>query len=460
MTRLFINIFFIVIICFTLSVLPINTAALEMLDLDSMFSSNDQEPEEEIIPVDESFTPEFSVEFLTDHTERLYNPTSVECILKTNIPSEYEKSYDFDDITLTLYQNDEIFQTINGDKIIQNKTLRYENETIVIDYVLEMDFYKLELNRDGFFKAEFAFADDKELAKQTYDIAYRPTIQYVNNGSAQNNGNFTYKTFFKNETGTHLVPAYISVPYPESITVEVRDRLYNPPPLGYGLSTEKVIPEKSSISKLGDKYYGVFMYTEEINKVINNEEEAKLAIDALVQSLIRLPHIERLTFFVDDQQLEGALYNIDLTTIYEQTTETYVYLSEKNSTDKRYLIPIKITEESVYDEILSIFNTLKTGKIHNKQWMQIVPPDVEMITFLIEGTTITADFNEAFLTAYDDAPEYKRMMINSILYSFTSNPNINKVVMTVNGQTVNNYAGYNFTEPQLEPAYINFIGDY
>lgn len=460
MTRLFINLFFIVIICFTLSVLPINTAALEMLDFGSMFSEETQVPEEEITPVDASFTPTYDIVFNTPNDERLYNPTTISCTLKTNIPAEYEQNYNFDDITLTLYQNDDIFQTLNGNKIIRNKTLRYENETLVVDYEIEMDFNELSLNRDGFFKGDFSFSEEKQLSSTTYDLAYRPTIKYINNGSAQNNGNFIYKVFFKNEKGTHLVPTYISVPYPESITIEVRDRLYNPPPASYGLSPEKVIPEQSSIAKLGDKYYGVFMYSNEINKVITNTEQAQLAIDAMVQSLVRLPNIDRLTFFVDDQQLEGTLYDIDLTKIYEQPTSTYVYLSERNSTNRRYLIPIIINEDNVYDEILSIFNTLKTGRIHDQQWMQIVPPDVEMTTFIIEGTTITADFNEAFLTAYDDDPEYKRMMVNSILYSFTSNPNINKVVMTVNGEIITNYAGYNFTEPQLEPSYINFIGNY
>ncbi len=291
-------------------------------------------------------------------------------------------------------------------------------------------------------------------------MAYRPTIDYVDNGSPQNNGNFIYKTFFKNEAGTELVPTYFSVKYPESITIEVRNRLYNPPPLGYGLSSEAVIPARSSVSKLGDKYYGVFLYTDEINKVIENNEEAQLAVDALVQSLVRLPHISRLSLFVDDAQLPGTFYDIDLTTIYEQSTSSAVYLSEMSSTNKRYLIPIQLSEANVYDEITALFNTLKTGFIDDKQWIQMIPPEVEMIGFTIEGTTVTADFNEAFLNSYKDEPEYQRMMINSLLYSFTSNPNISKVQITVNGQVITNYGGYDFTEPQLEPSYINFIGEY
>jgi hypothetical protein len=459
MTRLFINLFFIVIICFTLAVLPINTAALEMFDFNNMFNANEPEIEAEVVPVDDTFIPEYTVEYESIQS-RMYNPDSIKVTLNTNIPSEYENSYDFNDITLTLYQNDETFQVLNADAIIKSVELTYDNEVIQVTYEIELDYYNLGLNRDGFFDAELNFSSDKNIESHIYQLAYRPTIDYVDNGSPQNNGNFIYKTFFKNEDGTELVPTYFSVEYPESITVEVRNRLYNPPPLGYGLSSEAVIPARSSVSKLGDKYYGVFLYTDEINKVIENNEEAQLAVDALVQSLIRLPHISRLSLFVDDAQLPGTLYDIDLTTIYEQSTSSAVYLSDMNSTNKRYLIPIQLSEANVYDEITALFNTLKTGFIDDKQWIQMIPPEVEMIGFTIEGTTVTADFNEAFLNSYKDEPEYQRMMINSLLYSFTSNPNISKVQITVNGQVVTNYGGYDFTEPQLEPSYINFIGEY
>ncbi|MBI9013778.1 MAG: GerMN domain-containing protein [Clostridiales bacterium] len=458
MTRLFINLFFIVIVCFTLAVLPINTAALELFDFEGLFSNEEPEIVEET-PVDEAFKAEYTVTY-ENINNRLYNPDDIKVVLKTNIPKSYENDYDFNDITLALYQNDKIFQILNSDKFVSNSQLTYDNDLITVNYTLTFDYYTLELNRDGFFDAEINFDASKNIPSKVYQLAYRPDIDYVNNGSAQNNGNFIYKAFFKNVSGTHLVPLYFSVKYPESITVEVRNRLYNPPPLGYGLSENAIIPERSNISKIGDKHYGVFLYTNEINKVIETKEEAQLAIDALVKSLTRLPHINKLTIFVDDVQVEGSLFDIDLKTVYEQTDETYVYLTERNATTKRYLIPVEISEDNVYDEILSIFSVLKTGYIDNKQWIQIIPPEVEMDTFMIEGTTITADFNEAFLNSYTDQPEYRRLMINSILYSFTSNPNINKVLITVNGQPVTDFGGYDFTEAQQEPSYINFIGDY
>lgn len=454
MTRLFINLFFIIVIGFTLSVLPLNTAAIDMFDLSDIFSSA---PEEEVVeePADETFEAVYSVEYKTGNDKRLYNPKNIEFTLTTNHPEN--STVDLDKFSIKLYQNGELFQVLKDNQLTVEEKPMIINGTITADYSVDIAFETLALNRDGYFDLEVVFDESIEVPSNTYQVAYRPTIDYVDNGQAQGGGKFIYKAYFKNITDDHLVPLYYSVDYPDSITVEVRNRLYNPPADSSGLNSTAVIPANSSVRKLADKAYGVFFLKTEIDKVISTKAEAELAIESMVKSLTRLPNIDTLTFYVDGSQAEGLLYDIDLKKIYEKDSSTYVYLSEMNDTEYRYLIPIPVSENNVYDEVLTIFNTLKTGYIDDKQWMQIVPPEVEMKTFIIEGTTITADFNEAFLTAYTSNEEYKRMMINSILYSFTSNPNISKVVITVNGELVTDYAGYDFTEPQLEPSYINFI---
>lgn len=459
MTRLLINIFFIVIVCFTLSVMPINTEILEMFDFNHIFSSEDPEEEEEIVPVDEAFVPEYSAEVTINEK---YNPTTMSIKLMTNIPEIYENNFDFKDLNMTLYQNEEVYVHVPYDKLVSNETISYNNDTLEIIYDLNIDFYNLGLNRDGFFDAEFYFSsDDKsDLIKEKYSIAYRPTIDYVDNGNAENNGNFIYKSFFLNEDETNLVPLYFSVKYPESITVEARNRLYDIAPLGSGLSDNPVLPLKTSVSKLGPGHYGVFMYSSEINKLIDTPERANLTVSAIVQTLTRLPHIDKLSLFVDEAQVEGSFFDVDLTKIYEQPIQSYAYLTEVTSTTKRYLVPVPVSEANIYDEVWSIFSLLQSGQTDEKAWTQILPPDIVVNNFIIEGTTITVDFNDAILSAYENDEEYKKLMVNSILYSLTSIENINKVSITVDGEPVTTLAGYDFTEPLLAPPYINYIGEF
>lgn len=456
MTRLFINLFFIVIVCITLSVMPVNTDVLGMFNFDDIFEED--LPIEEEVPVDETFVAEYTAKFNIENDA--INPTEASVELITNIPKEYEGSYTFDDLAMTLSQNDEVYAHIPYNKLVSNQSIEYPDNQIKIIYTINLDFYHLDLSRDGFFTADLYFEDvEKSELRKSSAIAYRPQIDYVENGSAENNGNFIYKAFALNQDESSLVPLYFSVDYPESITVEARNRLYDTPPANSGLSTSPVLPDKTSVSKIGDKHYGIFFYTDEINKLITTPERAELAVDAVIRTLIRLPHIGKISIFVDEAQVEGSFYNIDLSKVYTAPLQSYAYLTEPTSNMKRYLIPVPVSEDNIYDEVWSIFALLKSGNTEEKQWTQIIPPNVNINNFIIEGTTITVDFNENLLTAYKDE-EYQKLMINSILYSLTSIENINRVKITIDGNPLTSFAGYDFTEAVLAPPYINYIGEY
>lgn len=462
MTRLFINLFLIVMLCFTLSALPINTEILDFFDFGTLFSSEDPVEEEEIVPVDDTFVPEFTPSFSWNDTDRIYNPSQITLTLETNIPAIYEANYSFDDLTLSLMRNNELYVTYQYDRFVKDMNLSYDNDTLKVTYTMDVSYDQLNLDLDGFYTAEFSFtgSEKSDVIIKDYKIAYRPDIHYVLNGQAENNGNFIYKAFFLNEDKTHLVPLYFSVKYPESITVEARNRLYNPPTQGYGLSTNQAIPSRTSVAKIGDKHYGVFFLSSEFKDIITNHEQAQLAIDSIVQTLIRLPHIEKLTFFVDEAQVEGSLFDIDLKTVYEETPQSYAYLTEVTSTENRYLVPVAVNEENIYDEVWQILALLRSGKADDKNWTQILPPEVEVSNFIIEGTTITIDFNDALTSVYKDFPEYEKMMLNSIIYSMTSIENISKVAFTIDGEALTSFADMDLTEPVLAPPYINYIGEY
>lgn len=461
MTRLFINLFFIVILCFTLAVMPINIEILDLFDFTSMFSSEPDDASIVTEPVDDAFVATFNVQYSLDDS-RLYNPTTETITVKSNIPEIYEKNFDYNDLEMTLYKNDDVFQIFKSESFVKETQLSYENELLVITYTIDLSYDGLKLIDDGFFDAEFKFtALEKSAVKaSTFKLAYRQEIDYVSNGSVENNGNFIYKAFFLNESETALVPLYFSVKYPNSITVEARDRLYNPPKAGAGLSLKQVLPNKTSISKIANKHYGVYFKTDQFSDIIKNKEDAELSISAIVQTLTRLPHIDKVSIFVDNQQAEGALYDIDLKTIYEESTDSYVYLTEKTTSDKRYLLPVMVYEENIYDEVWLILNLLKSGKVDEKTYTQIIPPEVEFSNFIIEGTTLTLDVNQAFLEVYKDYPEYEQLMFNSLIYSLTSSPNITKIAITVEGEPLNSFAGFDLSEPLLAPPYINYIGEY
>lgn len=458
MTRLLINLFFIIVICFSLAAMPINTKVLQLFDLDKIFNSKPEVVQEKIIE-EPNFEATYDVNYSLLNNERIYNPSTHTINLTTNIETIHKDNYTFEDLKLVLYKNEKLYKSFNFNKFVSNYEVKDVNGFVEVLYNIDLNFKNLDLSDDGFYLAVFSFKD-KSIEESKFNVAFRSDIDYVSNGIIQNNGNFIYKSYFLNEDETYLVPLYFSVQYPNSITVEVRDRLYQIPPVNSGLSQLPLIPNKTSLSKIDKEYYGVFLRSDEMDSVILDNEKAKLATDALIKSLTRLPHISKLSFYVNEQQKENGLFDFDLSKVYENTSKPSVYLTESNSTNKRYLIPVELPEANIYDTVWSMFSILKSGDINNKEWSQIIPPELEIKDFTIEGTTITVDFNENILAVYDEFPEYQALMINSILYSLTSIENITKVIFTANGEPVTQIGEFDLSEPVGTPLYINFIGEY
>jgi spore germination protein GerM len=377
--------------------------------------------------------------------------------VKTNIPEDKVDSFTYNHLELSYYLNDEIYQIFQGDAVIKSIDQSFDGNDLLLTYTLNLNKDSIQLDKDGFFEASISFVDTMATSEElNFSVAYRDDIEYISYAKDVIEGEFIYKAYFLNRDESLLVPFYFSVTYPESITVEARNRLYTPP-VDLGLSEKQAIPNKTSVSKIGNKHYGIFMYTKEFSDVIVDEQSAQLAVDAIVRTLIRLPHIDKISLFIDDAQVEGSFYDIDLTKIYEAPIQSFAYLTEDNGTNKRYLVPVPIQDENIYDEVWTIFNTLKTGQVEDTKWTQIVPPEVVLQNFLIEGTTLTLDFNSEFINAYDALPTYKELMLNSILYSFTSINNITKVAFTIDGEPLTSYADMDLTEPVLAPAFINYL---
>lgn len=462
-TRLFINLFFIIIICFSLAIMPINTDVLSFFNLNDILTSEEPDETNQQEEIDNSFVATYTTDFSVSGDKRIYNPKNYTLTLNTNIPKINQESFDFDDMKLTLYKDTTISQEFSFAEFITNYEISYVNDFVQVVYDINIDSNHLGLLRDGFYTAGISFiSEDKSsaLGESKFDVAYRNDIDYVNAANTQNNGNFIYKAYYLDEAETHLVPLYFSVQYPKSVTLEVRNQLYNVPPADSGLSQSPIIPNKSSVSKIAKDHYGIFMNSDEISKVIGDSEKANLTISSFVNTLTRLPHISKLSFFIDNAQVQGSLFDIDLSKVYEQQAQAYAYVTEPTSAGLSYLVPVAVNEDNIYDKFGSIINILKSGEAENRLWTEIIPPEVEVNDFVIDGTTVTIDFNKAFLTAYEDFEEYRTLMINSILFSMTSIENITKVVFTVNGQSITSIGEFDLSQPLDAPAYINFIGNY
>lgn len=327
-TRLFINLFFIIIICFTLAAMPINTEILNMFDFEDIFSKekprdSEDEPEES----EDTFQAEFSYSLKTNTDSRLYNPNNFELSLVTNISEDLASDYDFSNLEMSFERNGQIYQTFQSNKFITDISQSYEDQNLVINYTFNMSKNHLNLDQDGFYRVSLE-SDLTGLDALTFNVAYTGDIDLIDPTTIT--GNYTYLTYFYSEDKSHLVPIHLNIPAPNSITVAVRNSLYQVPSENSGLYPQQVIPNQTSLTRISEGYYAVFLYSREFNELITSPAEADLMVEALRKTLLELPHIDRLTLYVDDRQVQGSLFDVDLTKIYEEQALPVVYYPDLN----------------------------------------------------------------------------------------------------------------------------------
>lgn len=458
MSRLLINLFFIVIICITLAAMPINTEILDMFDFGDLFSK--EKPQEETPEKEDeivTFEPAFTYTLSPSNDKRFYNPTTMTLDLTTNISLDLEANYDYNTLELVLYKNDTIYQTFAFDKFVTNHTKTYVDDLLNVQYTINLGLDHLLLDKTGFYTGVIrSKSDDKQLAYA--DLAYLTDFSLV--APSATNTYYAYTAYFYNEAKTHTVPLSMNMPYAASPTLDVRNSLYQVPNAESGLALQSVIPNQTSIARLSEGHYGLYMFSNEIEAFMTTEAEAALAIEALTKTMLTMPHINKVSIFVDYVQTQGALFNIDLTKVYEASTQAQVYLPQLTSNNKAYLLPVALSAQDVNGAIFEIIDTLKHDTVEGQNFLQVLPPEVELNTILLEGTNITLDFNGAFLEVYPSFEAKQSLMIHSLLYSVTSLETIETMSITIDGSPLTNYGGFDFTSPLVPLEFINYIGQF
>ena len=454
-TRLFINLFFIIIICFTLAAMPINTEILNMFDFEDIFSKEEPlDPQEEPEENDDTFQAEFAYNLNTNIEKRLYNPNTFELSLSTNITEDLASDYDFSNLEMSFLRNGEIYQIFQSDNFIADMSQSYENQNLVINYTFNLSKNHLNLDQDGFYEVALE-SDLTGLDRLTFNVAYTEDIELINPTTIT--GNYTYLTYFYSEDKSHLVPIHLNIPAPNSITVAVRNSLYQVPSENSGLYPQQVIPNQTSLTRISEGYYAAFLYSREFNELITSPAEADLMVEALSKTLLELPHIDRLTLYVDDRQVQGSLFDVDLTKIYEEQTSPVVYYPDHNNHNKSYLIPVVLEDEGVNASIFNMVEALTSGYVKDTYYGQVIPPEITINNILIEANQVTLDFSPSFLEAYPNSDDNKTLMIHSLLYSITSIEGIDSLSITVDGQSLTSFGDYDLSQPLVPESHINYL---
>ena len=175
--------------------------------------------------------------------------------------------------------------------------------------------------------------------------------------------------------------------------------------------------------------------------------------------------IHNLTFTVDRRNVDTYFHGMSSEFINRlpNTEKKYIlYLSHKTEDDRYYLF-----EYQLYPDQLGIFENdtieIKAEKMFGayqntdiSYGSSPVPKTVALKTVSLQGRTIVLDFNKELLSVYKDKNDLRHMMVESLMYSFTTIPGVDSIRITAEGEEISDFIeGLDTKKVLYPPEFIN-----
>ena len=120
-------------------------------------------------------------------------------------------------------------------------------------------------------------------------------------------------------------------------------------------------------------------------------------------------------------------------------------------------MPIALKSSPFEERVKEAWNLLKLNsetELFNQDMVPTIPAEVNLEGHQLDGTHLTITLSSQALTVLKAYPEYEKLMISSLLYTFTSLPEVETLTILVNGAPWKS-ADFDFTTPLSPDRYYN-----
>lgn len=331
---------------------------------------------------------------------------------------------------------------------------------------LDISQKKLELD-DGTYKFVFSsiLISDPNNSSMSIDVTYDTGGSYypaVNQAPIDKKGLTLY---FTTENADTLIPVTRFVIEDKSLTRMAIEQLQNGP-LNNGMVS--VIKDVTNTTyNNGNVVIDIPSTYEGYN---NGSTGALLAYEAFVKTIFDVDRywpIYNLTFTVDRNKVDTYFHGLsnEAINLLPNTERTYLLYFAYKINDRYYLFDHKLDTQSsgitdndtIELKAQKMFDAFKDLKLN--YGTNPIPENIKLNNAKVQGTVLTLDFSTELLSVYKDKNDLKQMMIESIIYSFTSIPSVDGIMITVNGEALKNFVeftdGRDLTGILYPPTFIN-----
>jgi hypothetical protein len=367
------------------------------------------------------------------------SPGIINLTIKTN-STEGINLNDNSPIKARLYKDGSFVKSID---LGFNYSERFLNSEDPIEVSVDISRNTLDLPY-GSYELIFELKKDELSDTLSISVDYSFTGNYYS-GTNDNQGLTGIKLYFQNED-MDLIPVYRFV---ESSGYMLHNVLESE--LLAGPADDNLVSPIGEVNYIIYRDNIVFIdlpYSEE--KYTGDSSEN--AYYSFLKTFSQVPNADRIRFIFDDNIEETWFNGINVVTriYFPDNINAYIpvlvgerfYLSEKN-----ILLEEDVSSE---EEINSIFNYIKNNSTYFESLSNISINNIS-----IEDDILYIDFSTGFSELFSGESDIRNMLIDSLLYSFTSIEEVTLVKFTEDGSDLSQFGDYDLSQPLKPYNYFN-----
>lgn len=258
--------------------------------------------------------------------------------------------------------------------------------------------------------------------------------------------------YFPEESYEQLIPITRFIPQTNTTLRGTVTQLEQGPADDLGLVSGSPIPSVPRIQLSG----GVtsLYLTNQLEGYNENESIAKSAVYSLVESLGFIPEVREIQFYFNNQILGEGFLGIDTSQRFYPSEGPAFYPAYVTEAGRGFLYPVYVDE---WDPSNLLENLSYRQRIHdyNHRFQPTLPSDVLLLGYDLAENTLELNFNTAFAEFISEAPVRGRMMMDSILLTAGSLPEVDLVHLLVEGSPRELIQELDTADPIPIPVYVN-----
>jgi len=382
-----------------------------------------------------------------NNTTKLFNPESL-VITHISQKDEILKGYNDNIFTATIYQDNKLIRDNINDLELVSIAPSDTTFTISSDnpMVTTMDISQKKLGLDdGTYKIVFKsnLISDEKYSSIQIDVTYDTAGEYVPALNVAPTGTKGLTLFFTTENADILIPITRFVVEDKSLTRMTIEQLQNGP-LNSHLKT--VIGDVTNCTyNNGNVVIDIPSSYAQYN---NGSTGSLLAYDTFVKSIFAVDRywpIHSISFTVDRKSIDTYFHGLDNSKALTNVENNYLIYFAYKVEDRYYLFDTQIdilkagitTNDTVEIKAQKLFDAYSDMELTYGR--SPIPEKLTLQGVTTEGNNLVLDFSDSFLKAYENKDNLKVMLVESLIYSFTSIPNVDGIKITVNNKPLTNF---------------------